>query len=52
NATGNFTKIVQRVPVRISLDVPDNDVRQALVPGLSATVEVDTRTHKADANHG
>ncbi|MGY2251369.1 HlyD family secretion protein [Pseudomonas reactans] len=51
NATGNFTKIVQRVPVRIALDVPD-DLRAALMPGLSATVEVDTRTHAADANHG
>ncbi|OPA86293.1 multidrug ABC transporter permease [Pseudomonas fluorescens] len=51
NATGNFTKIVQRVPVRIALDVSD-DVRMALMPGLSATVEVDTRTAGADANHG
>ncbi|PLZ00909.1 hemolysin D [Burkholderia sp. WAC0059] len=39
NATGNFTKIVQRVPVRIRLDVPPN--RQGVLrPGLSATVEV------------
>ena len=37
NATGNFTKIVQRVPVRIALDVPD-DIRASLMPGLSATV--------------
>ncbi|MDE1164668.1 MAG: HlyD family secretion protein [Pseudomonas sp.] len=44
NATGNFTKIVQRVPVRIQLDVPD-DVRAVLVPGLSATVDVDLRHH-------
>ncbi|WP_213881502.1 HlyD family secretion protein [Pseudomonas sp. dw_358] len=51
NATGNFTKIVQRVPVRIALDVPD-DLRQVLVPGLSATVDVDTRTGQADAHHG
>lgn len=51
NATGNFTKIVQRVPVRILLDVSDEQ-RQALVPGLSATVDIDTRTGKADANHG
>lgn len=51
NATGNFTKIVQRVPVRISLQVPD-ELRAALVPGLSATVEVDTRSHNADAHHG
>lgn len=50
NATGNFTKIVQRVPVRIALDVPD-DLRAALMPGLSATVEVDIRTHGTDANH-
>jgi membrane fusion protein (multidrug efflux system) len=42
NATGNFTKIVQRVPVRIALD--DNDARLgALRPGLSTTVSVDTR---------
>jgi membrane fusion protein (multidrug efflux system) len=41
NATGNFTKIVQRVPVRIALD--DGDARLGeLRPGLSATVSVDT----------
>ena len=42
NATGNFTKIVQRVPVRIALDV-DAATRQVLVPGLSVVVEVNTR---------
>jgi membrane fusion protein (multidrug efflux system) len=42
NATGNFTKIVQRVPVRISVEASDA-VRQILVPGLSVTVTVDTR---------
>jgi membrane fusion protein (multidrug efflux system) len=41
NATGNFTKIVQRVPVRFSLKAPA-DVADHLLPGLSATVEVDT----------
>jgi membrane fusion protein (multidrug efflux system) len=42
NATGNFTKIVQRVPVRIRLD--DADARLgALRPGLSTTAGVDTR---------
>lgn len=41
NATGNFTKIVQRVPVRIALDGPFADVG-ALRPGLSVTVTVDT----------
>jgi membrane fusion protein, multidrug efflux system len=39
NATGNFTKIVQRVPVRIRLD----DASGILRPGLSTTVTVDTR---------
>jgi membrane fusion protein (multidrug efflux system) len=39
NATGNFTKIVQRVPVRIRLDVPQ-DMQGVLRPGLSATVKV------------
>jgi membrane fusion protein (multidrug efflux system) len=43
NATGNFTKIVQRVPVRIRLDA-DAFVRPVLVPGLSVTVRVDTRS--------
>jgi membrane fusion protein (multidrug efflux system) len=42
NATGNFTKIVQRVPVRIALDDGDATLG-ALRPGLSTTVSVDTR---------
>jgi membrane fusion protein, multidrug efflux system len=41
NATGNFTKIVQRVPVRLRLR-PPADVRDHLLPGLSATVKIDT----------
>jgi membrane fusion protein (multidrug efflux system) len=41
NATGNFTKIVQRVPVRIAL--PDNSPLHGLLrPGLSVEVAVDT----------
>ncbi|WDF72651.1 HlyD family secretion protein [Novosphingobium sp. KACC 22771] len=43
NATGNFTKIVQRVPVRIAIDA-DADTRRLLVPGLSVTAMVDTKT--------
>ncbi|MFT3907428.1 MAG: HlyD family secretion protein [Steroidobacteraceae bacterium] len=43
NATGNFTKIVQRVPVRIHVDT-SAATRNVLVPGLSVTVSVDTRT--------
>ncbi len=43
NATGNFTKIVQRVPVKISIDRNSlNGVE--LRPGLSATATVDTRS--------
>jgi membrane fusion protein (multidrug efflux system) len=42
NATGNFTKIVQRVPVRIRLDV-GQETRKVLLPGLSVNVDVDTR---------
>jgi membrane fusion protein, multidrug efflux system len=41
NATGNFIKIVQRVPVRLSLNAPD-DLARRLLPGLSATIEIDT----------
>lgn len=46
NATGNFTKIVQRVPVRIRLNAGPES-RKVLVPGLSLSVEVDTRAAKA-----
>ncbi len=42
NATGNFTKIVQRVPVRIHIDVPP-ELAGRLVPGMSVTADVDTR---------
>jgi membrane fusion protein (multidrug efflux system) len=47
NATGNFTKIVQRVPVRIAVDATEK-TRSVLLPGLSVTVEVDTRSGKDD----
>jgi membrane fusion protein (multidrug efflux system) len=43
NATGNFTKIVQRVPVRIRLETGP-ETRRVLLPGLSVTVDVDTRS--------
>ncbi len=45
NATGNFTKIVQRITVRIALDDEAATLGQ-LRPGLSAAVKVDTRTGK------
>jgi membrane fusion protein, multidrug efflux system len=41
NATGNFTKIVQRVPVKIVLD--DNRLMGLLRPGMSAEPVVDTK---------
>jgi membrane fusion protein (multidrug efflux system) len=47
NATGNFTKIVQRVPVRIAIDAGP-DARRVLVPGLSVTVTVDTIDAKGE----
>jgi membrane fusion protein (multidrug efflux system) len=43
NATGNFTKIVQRVPVRIVLD-GDDGALGALRPGLSVVATVDARS--------
>jgi membrane fusion protein (multidrug efflux system) len=42
NATGNFTKIVQRLPVRIQ--VPREVAREGLLrPGMSVVVSVDTK---------
>jgi membrane fusion protein, multidrug efflux system len=41
NATGNFTKVIQRVPVKIALD--DSDLTSRLRPGLSAVVTVKTK---------
>lgn len=47
NATGNFTKIVQRVPVRILLDSKDATLGM-LRPGLSVVAEVDTRSSRQE----
>ena len=41
NATGNFTKIVQRVPVKIVLD--DQSLNGLLRPGMSAVPTVNTK---------
>jgi membrane fusion protein, multidrug efflux system len=41
NATGNFTKIVQRIPVKIALD--DRSLTGLLRPGMSAEPTVDTK---------
>jgi membrane fusion protein (multidrug efflux system) len=46
NATGNFTKIVQRVPVKITLRPEDiQDLSGRLVPGESAVVEIAIHQH-------
>ena len=42
NATGNFTKIVQRVPVRIVLDGKDGEL-DLLRPGLSVKASINTK---------
>jgi len=42
NATGNFVKVVQRVPVKIALD-PGQDPEHLLRPGMSVTPTVFTR---------
>ncbi len=48
NATGNFTKIVQRLPVRIA--VPAEVAREGILrPGLSVEVEVHTRDEREPA---
>jgi membrane fusion protein (multidrug efflux system) len=41
NATGNFTKVVQRVPVRIQLD-KGQPVLERLLPGMSVVTEIHT----------
>ncbi len=42
NATGNFTKVVQRIPVRIRLD-GKNDPARPLRPGMSVAVTITTK---------
>ncbi len=41
NASGNFTKVVQRLPVRIAID-PDQPLAARLRPGMSVVAQVDT----------
>ena len=44
NASGNWVKVVQRVPVRIAFDIGQN--LSKLRSGMSATVEIDTRRQR------
>ncbi|MEB3843681.1 HlyD family secretion protein [Pseudomonas guariconensis] len=47
NATGNFTKVVQRIPVKLTF-AADNPLHGHIRPGMSVTVTVDLR----DADEG
>lgn len=42
NATGNYTKVVQRIPVRVRLD-GKNDLNRPLRPGMSVVVTITTK---------
>jgi multidrug resistance efflux pump len=48
NATGNFVKIAQRIPVRISID-PNQPLAQRLRPGMSVVASIDTGAPAAAA---
>ena len=50
NASGNFIKIVQRLPIRIAID-PGQELATRLRPGMSVEVHVDTRA-AAQVAHG
>jgi membrane fusion protein (multidrug efflux system) len=45
NSSGNWVKVVQRVPVRIELD--DDDKRPPLRAGMSVIAEIDTGHHRS-----
>jgi membrane fusion protein (multidrug efflux system) len=47
NATGNWVKVVQRIPVRVAVDT--NSCARPLRAGMSATVAVDTQHRRAVA---
>ena len=45
NATGNFTKVVQRIPVRIMLD-KNQSLLDRLLPGMSVVTSIDTASDR------
>ncbi|MGB6396225.1 MAG: HlyD family secretion protein [Bradyrhizobium sp.] len=47
NATGNFTKVVQRIPVKIALDHTSIELR----PGMSVIPTIATLEHRSDPPH-
>ncbi|HEX8404381.1 MAG TPA: HlyD family secretion protein [Duganella sp.] len=48
NATGNYVKIAQRIPVRISIDAGQR-LADRLRPGMSVIVSIDTSSERSDA---
>ena len=46
NATGNFTKVVQRLPIKISIDEGQPEAAR-LRPGMSVVVRLDTAQRSA-----
>ena len=51
NATGNFTKVVQRIPVKIILDL-DPSLSDLLRPGMSVIATIDTSSKSSDPSAG
>ena len=49
NATGNFTKIVQRIPVKIVLDRRQPAGRRCCVPACRSTPTIDTKVPDREA---
>ena len=52
NATGNWVKVVQRLPVRLVFDEDTADIRVPLAAGLSAKVSVDTAHRRTLFGYG
>jgi membrane fusion protein (multidrug efflux system) len=52
NATGNWVKVVQRLPVRLVFDEDVSQIRAPLAAGLSATVTVDTAHQRTLFGYG
>jgi membrane fusion protein, multidrug efflux system len=51
NATGNYTKVVQRIPVRIELN-PGQPLIERLLPGMSVTTRIDVEAPYEDPPAG
>ena len=47
NTTGNFVKVVQRIPVRILYDLPST-LQGRVVPGMSVIITIDTNDYGED----